>query len=232
MPYRTTLLTLACTILAGPLAASVAAKEPATAPATAPATQPGAKFRLIREAPLPDGFPEPAPVGKVVLKDYPAYRLARTTMADLDQDGAFMTLFRHIEANDIKMTAPVEMTYEAAKAGEKGVAKDDAGKKPRPRSMAFLYQGTDIGKPGKPDDDGKVEVVDVPAMTVLSIAVRGAYSEAQMETGLQKLQAWLAEHPEYEIAGPPRMLGYNSPFVPAFLRYGEVQLPVKQKPQK
>ena len=29
-----------------------------------------------------------------------------------------------------------------------------------------------------------------------------------------------------EVVGPPRYLAYNSPFVPGFLKFGEVQLPV------
>lgn len=33
-----------------------------------------------------------------------------------------------------------------------------------------------------------------------------------------------------EICGPPRMLSYNSPFVPWFLRISEVQLPVREVP--
>ena len=48
----------------------------------------------------------------------------------------------------------------------------------------------------------------------------------QVQTYLDTLETWLAGHPEWTAAGPPRMLGYNSPFVPWFLKYAEVQLPV------
>ena len=122
----------------------------------------------------------------------------------------FRTLFNHIKKNDIKMTAPVEMTF------------DDRGES----SMAFLYRAADLGKLGK---DGDVQVVDIPANTVLSIAVRGDYSKDNWEVNVVKLNEWLDEHEEWEASGLPRYFGFNSPFVPKFLRYGEIQIPIQKK---
>ena len=34
---------------------------------------------------------------------------------------------------------------------------------------------------------------------------------------------------DYERAGEPRFLGYNSPFVPPWQQYGEAQIPVKRR---
>ncbi len=172
---------------------------------------------MIREAPLPKGFPPPGPVGEVVLKRYPSYRAARTS-APLDKndaaDSMFRPLFRHIQKNDISMTAPVEMTYESYSPGEKA----------QPVTMAFLYGDPTAGQPSR---DGNVDVVDLPEQSVISISVRGSYDKA-FESGLGCLHAWLEENPgRYEVTGPARFLGYNSPFVPWFLRMGEVQLPVK-----
>jgi hypothetical protein len=123
----------------------------------------------------------------------------------------FRALFRHIKSHGIAMTAPVEMTYRAdAPAGA-------------PASMAFLYGAPALGQTGK---QGEVEVLDVPPRTVLSVAVRGGYG-ASFEKGLEQLHEWLAHHPgRYQTSGEPRFLGYNSPFVPWFLRVGEVQIPV------
>jgi hypothetical protein len=91
--------------------------------------------------------------------------------------------------------------------------------------MAFVYADPGVGKT---EEDGNIEVVDLPAVTVLSVGVRGSYDRARFEEGMVKIGAWLAAHPgEYTAAGPPRFLGYNSPFVPWFMRYGEVQLPVR-----
>ncbi len=172
---------------------------------------------MFREAGLPLGFPPPGPVGEIILKEYPAYRAARTAASagTADASGAmFKPLFQHIKKNDISMTAPVEMTYAA----------DAAGGKDQPIAMAFMYGDPHLGQTG---EDGGVKVIDLPPRTVLSVTLRGGY-EASFEKGIALLREWLSTNPgRYEVAGPPRFLGYNSPFVPPFLRIGEVQLPVQ-----
>jgi len=170
-------------------------------------------FTPILEAPLPQGFPPPGEVGQIVVKEYPAYRAARTSMTTTsDNNSAFGKLFRHISANDVKMTAPVEMTYERQTG--------------TPISMAFLYEQPTLGTSRM---DGEIEVVDLPAVTVVSVGVRGSYSDANRDEAVQKLRAWIESHKaEYEIAGEPRVMGYNSPFVLPMLRFSEVQIPVKK----
>jgi hypothetical protein len=60
-------------------------------------------------------------------------------------------------------------------------------------------------------------------MTVLSVGIRGDYTASRMAKALRQLDKWLADNPgRAEIVGEPRYLGYNSPMVPSFLRYGEV----------
>ncbi|NJL30474.1 MAG: ABC transporter substrate-binding protein [Phycisphaerales bacterium] len=173
------------------------------------------------EANLPAGFPPPGPVDEIVIKQYPAYRAA-IKLADSpgggEQNEMFWPLFQHIKKHDIAMTAPVEMTYETPQAS----TSDEVS--PRIRAMAFMYAKPDMGTPG-PDD--AVVVTDLPAMTVLSIGVRGSYSNEHFQMALTQLQNWMLENPgRLTQSGSPRYLGYNSPFVPWFLRYGEVQLPV------
>jgi len=94
--------------------------------------QAAANFQPKMKAPLPAGFPQPGPVGQVIVKEYPPYRAARTAMRDegLGQNSAFNALFRHITSNDVKMTAPVEMRYEQSTTQAQ----------PQPVSMAFLYE--------------------------------------------------------------------------------------------
>ncbi|HEX8916754.1 MAG TPA: heme-binding protein [Humisphaera sp.] len=223
--------------VAGPerLAASASpAGGPATAPATRAVTVPSPW--MFREASLPAGFPAVGPVDEVIVKRYPAYRAARVTAADAAgtkgagakdggeknpaaadakaSDGSmFRMLFDHIKRNDIEMTAPVEMTYAAD--GD------------RPVDMAFLYGQPTWGQPGA---DGNVRVADLPPVTVVSVTVRGSYSAKTVAETVGKLRAYVAARPtEWEVAGPPRLLGYNSPFVPWFLRVSEVQLPVRAK---
>ncbi len=173
------------------------------------------EFQPFTEAPLPDGFPEPTPVGEIQVKRYPEHRLARTQMADPKAEAtAFWTLFLHIQARDIAMTAPVEMTY--AEGGEGA---------PRRQSMSFLYRSTEQGKTEKGET---VEVIDVPPLLTVSIGLRGNATGARLTEAQSHLQDWLTDHAdEYEAAGPLRVMGYNSPFVPVDRRFTEVEIPVR-----
>ena len=191
---------------------------------------------MVSEAALPAGFPAPGPVDRVIVKTYPAHRLARAT-AGAAANGMFMKLFRHIERNKIAMTAPVVMDWPAAGDADGGGAGADGGGGPRakqrePEAMAFLYREPLIGAAGADPADPAVVVADVPEMVVVSIGLRGGYGEDTVNRGLEKLREWLAAHPEWTVAGPPRSLGYNSPFVPDFAKYSEAQIPVVPTPPR
>ncbi len=187
---------------------------------------------VFREAAMPKGFPEPGPVGEVVIKDYPAYRLARVVSGrngiPAGSGGMFRPLFNHIKRNDIPMTAPVEIGY-PAQAAKRPSHKPSAKDISAAESMAFLYANPSRGQTGADPSDQRVVVEDVPAMTVVSIGVRGRYTDASFAEALDRLRAWVADNPgKVRIVGPPRYLGYNSPFMLSFLRYAEVQLPVER----
>jgi hypothetical protein len=167
------------------------------------------QFAPIKEAELPRGFPGYTPVGQVELKDYPSYRKASASGA-----AEFWTLFMHIKQNNVKMTAPVEMDFG-----------DPTAETPKKRHMAFLYERPDQGSAGI---TGSVEVSDVPAMKVLSVGCRGAQTPNAIDEARQKLLKYLAENKELlTVAGPMRVMGYNSPFVPRDRNFFEVQIPVK-----
>jgi len=170
----------------------------------------GLEFAPTMEAEMPSGFPAPTPVGEIELKQYPAYRMAQTRA---DETPAFWTLFGHIKRNKIAMTAPVEMTYESPEAGG---AKQN--------KMAFLYPARNHGETGS---DGAVQIVDVPSQTVLSTGVRGKRTPKKLASAQARLTRWLeAMSTRYRKAGPMRVMGYNSPFIPANRSYLEVQIPV------
>lgn len=166
-------------------------------------------FQPLMEAELPRGYPAPGPLGEIRIKQYPAYRMAVSESGST----AFWSLFSHIKRHDIPMTAPVEMSYGKADAS-----------RPTEQSMAFLYSDPDIGQTGS---DGNVEVVDAEPVTVVSIGLNGSRSETRIEQARDQLLNWLAESSQYEVAGPMRVLGYNSPFVPRDRKYWEVQIPVR-----
>ena len=168
------------------------------------------EFRPIVEADMPAGFPEYTPVGTVQIKQYPAYRKAE---ADATAGRAFWTLFGHIKRNDIAMTAPVEMTY-------------DGPERPREQTMAFLYGNAQMGATGR---EGRVEVIDVPAVTTVSTGVRGPRTNQAVVEARDRLEAWLDANKErYTADGPLRVMGYNSPFVPRSRNYFEVEVPIRE----
>lgn len=175
----------------------------------------------VNEATLSAGYPPPGPVGQIILKEYPSYRSATVTAkpGQAGQRPMFNTLFEHIQENDIAMTAPVQMEYASPKDQEAGEAE------PRLERMTFLYADDTIGATRQAGD---VTVADHAAVTVLSIGFRGGYDDDRFASLAQQLRRWAADHSKrVRVTGPARMLGYNSPFVPSFLRYGEVQLPVE-----
>jgi hypothetical protein len=213
---------LACCVICA--AALAGATEPAAGPADGEANM--GRPWMVSEASLPAGFPAPGPINEVIIKTYPAHRMARAT-AGQGGNRMFMKLFRHIERNEIAMTAPVVMGWGDAKAGETGG--NDRGGDQAPDSMAFLYGKPSLGVAGADPADPVVVVEDAPETVVVSIGLRGGYDAATMRRGLERLRAWLTEHPEWTEAGPPRSLAYNSPFVPGFVKYSEAQIPVERK---
>jgi hypothetical protein len=155
------------------------------------------------ESPLPKGWPAPGPYERVVRKKCPAYRSAFTESRGANS--GFMKLFRHIKAEDIPMTAPVEMQMES---GDKGLEMVE---------MGFFYQSTDVGSAG-PKANG-IEVRDVPAAEVLSYAWLGGREKADEARKL--VDAELARL-GLKAKGY-RLLGYNSPMMPRGKRTHELQ---------
>ncbi len=193
--YSHLILVLAC------LAAS-------NAPAQTPTpSQPPA---YVDEAPLPKGWPKPGPYDQVSEKSYPSYRAAFTT--ENRENGAFGTLFSHLQKNDIPMTAPVEIA----------MAEGD-GQNLRQTSLAFLYQDTGVGKTGA--DGAKIEVRDVPAMKTLSYTWQGDRNEANIAKAKSALEAALKDR-KIEAKGF-RLLGYNGPSIPEIKRTWELQALLK-----
>ncbi len=177
---------------------------------------------MIDSAARPEGWPDITPVNEVEVKSYPTTRAASVTReaAGGGTGPMFNELFNHIKRNDIAMTAPVDMGY--APASDTAGAGDAA--EPQLNSMTFLYRTTDLGEPGP---DGAVLVRDLPSTTYATTGLRGSYSTRNYERALERLRSWLDAQSEWAPAGEPRYLGYNGPFTAPFLKYAEVQIPVR-----
>ena len=173
------------------------------------------KVVYFHEAELPQGWPLLTEVGVIEVKEYPQYREAVVTKndgagSDEKMGSMFGTLFSHISKNDIPMTSPVEMEY--SQQDSRAMT-----------SMAFLYRTSETGTLG---NDGQVVVREVAPRTYASVGVRGSINDKNFEHGLVIVNAWIAANPQWRADGTPRFFGYNSPLIPWFWKYGEVQVPV------
>lgn len=173
----------------------------------------------VAEGPLPKGFPPPSAVGQIVEKSYP---LCRTFSAA--GNNAFMSCFSYLAKNKHEMTAPVIMDYKRGAAAAVP-PNADLGFMDVLR-MHFVLEEPSLDKP---QQAGPVTVADLPELRVLSIAVQGPMSPAALAAAEARLEAELAGREDLMVAGPMRVLGYNSPMVPPAKRYWEVQLPIKSK---
>jgi hypothetical protein len=175
-------------------------------------------------APLPDGFPQPTPSGKIEVRQYPAYRSGTFTYkGKLSQaaNESFNPLFQHISSNGISMTAPVEARYPSITLEELPNAKpDEVGQ----AEISFLYRNKAV----QPKQiAGGIKVESHPSIKVVSIGIRGPYTYAIYQENLELLRNWLAEHPSYAVSGLPRRFFYDSPFTPDAFKRSEVQIPIQ-----
>lgn len=168
--------------------------------------------------PLPVGYPAPTPPGAIDVKSYPMVRRAEVDGVgnpDAGMNGTFWPLFNHIKKHEIAMTSPVEMDY------PEGMGEwDDQSK----WTMSFLYREREMNGEGQ---EGDVRVRDAKPMTVIAIGVKGDYTTSRMKAAKAKLDAWLAERPEWRATGSTRVLHYNGPTLAFWNKWSEVQIPVE-----
>jgi hypothetical protein len=171
-------------------------------------------------APLPEGFPELTAPNQIEVKHYPSYRGATyETKGELSQaaNQAFSPLYQHISSNNISMTAPVETRYPASTF--EGSTSGEA-------EVSFLYRSREI-VPAEIADN--IELKDIPAMTVVSLGLKGAYSYESYQQGLKRLSSWLEKNPDYQRVGNPRRFFYDGPYVPDGMKRSEIQIPIEKR---
>ena len=148
------------------------------------------------------------PVGKIEIKIIPESTLLVAEASGNYYGGRndlFRRLFSYISENNVSMTVPVEARVENAQ-------------------MKFYVGTKDKIKALK--DQGSVQVVTVPQRTVLSIGIRGAYSESNFVRAKATLEQWLTDNKEYRQAGEAYAVFWDAPFMPWFLKRSEVHITV------
>ena len=154
---------------------------------------------------------ERTPLGKIEVKEIPR-RIALEATAKghyfQGNNNLFRTLFRYISKNEVAMTVPVEAEM-------------------KPGRMRFFVGRKDAAK-RLASKDG-VEVREMKALTVVSIGIRGSYSQSRFKRYEEKLEAWLSKNKEYEAVSPPYGVYWNSPLVPGIFKRSEIHLEVKPK---
>ncbi|HNX35303.1 MAG TPA: heme-binding protein [Kiritimatiellia bacterium] len=148
------------------------------------------------------------PVGTIEIKTLPARTCLVATApgeAFEDRGTAFMKLFGYIKEQEVSMSVPVSAS----------VSTND---------MVF-YVGSNSTKRALLST-ADVSVQTLPALTVVSIGLRGSYTRKNYEEGLLKLNRWCARQKEWQTNAVPYVVYWNSPFMPWFLRKSEIHIPV------
>ena len=151
------------------------------------------------------------PVGKIVVLDLPPRTALETTSSEpyfSSSNGMFRSLFRYIQKNNIKMTTPVEVDI-------------------NPGKMRFFVGSKDTQRKGVGDQN--VDVTNLNARKVLSIGVRGGYTEGNFNSNKKKLLKWLRNNSDYNAAGKAYAVYWNGPFMPGFLKRSEIHIPIRIK---
>ena len=117
----------------------------------------------------------------------------------------FGQLFRYIQDHDVAMTVPVKAEIE-------------------PGRMYFYIGAEDLKKDLK--SRGAVEVITEPEQQVISMGVRGGYTEQNFKEARDELFAQLDSNKGWEQSGEAYAVFWNGPYVPAFLKKFEVHIPV------
>jgi hypothetical protein len=147
-------------------------------------------------------------VGVIEVKTLPAATVMSAGMRGGDRNAAFRDLFRYIQDRKVPMTVPVEL--------EQGTNS----------AMRFYLNRSLTNNLPAPSDT--VALTGRSERTVVSLGLRGSYSEKHYSEALTRLAQWLTEHPEWAVAGDAYQVFWNSPFVPFFLKRSEVHLPVRR----
>ncbi|MDF7825634.1 heme-binding protein [Pontiellaceae bacterium B12227] len=146
--------------------------------------------------------------GTIEIKEIPERTLivARRGESYFEENNAlFGQLFRYIKDNDVSMTVPVKADID-------------------PGNMYFYVGSKDLAKDLR--DTDSVKVVVEPVRQVLSIGVRGGYSENNFRKAREKLFEQLDASKDWKVTGEAYAIFWNGPYVPSFMKKFEVHVPI------
>ena len=146
--------------------------------------------------------------GEIEIKNIPQRTLIVAERGESyfeENNALFGQLFRYIQDNDVSMTVPVKADI-------------------NPGRMYFYIGTEDLKKDLQ--TRGSVEVITEPEMQVISMGVRGGYSEKNFEQARSELLGQLAANNGWKKDGEAYAIFWNGPFVPGFMKKFEVHVPV------
>lgn len=153
------------------------------------------------------------PAGSIEIKVIPESTvLASETTGNYygTRNDLFRRLFNYISENNVAMTVPVEARVDNAQ-------------------MKFYVGAKDRIKGLKAR--AGIQVVTVPQRVVVSIGVRGAYTEGSFLKAKAQLGQWLKDNKDYRPSGDAYAVFWDAPFMPWFLKRSEVHIPVQKAGQ-
>jgi len=164
---------------------------------------------------------------EIEVREYPA-SLAVMSKGNSD-NGAFRLLFNYISGenkarSEIAMTSPVEVGNEQV-ASAKIAMTSPVEVTAKNTMMFFLPSQYNVDNAPVPSHPA-VSLVEVPARKVAVIRYSGFNNDDKRQAYAETLLRTLKEQ-DYDIAGKPSYLGYDSPFTLPWNKRHEVIIPVK-----
>lgn len=157
---------------------------------------------------------EKTPVGKIIILDLPERTALEATTEQSyfnENNGLFRKLFRYINQNNLGMTTPVEANI-------------------NPGKMRFFVGTKDLSKDF--DDSEEIKIRKLEKQKVVSIGIRGSYTEKRYRDNLKRLDEWLENNATFESAGMSYGVYWNSPLVPGPFKRSEIHIPIRQTTSK
>ena len=151
---------------------------------------------------------EKTPVGKILILDLPE-RVAMEASMDKPYFSENNGLFRKLFASLTKMN---RYDYSSRSRYQS-------------RKMRFFVGNKDIFK--KIESSEQVKLIKISPRKVVSIGIRGGYTEKKFQENLKHLNNWLDGNTSFEADGMAYGVYWNGPFIPGLFKRSEIHIPIR-----